>query len=202
MTSVTLDVALEGEPFRQIMAALAAGVAVVTSVDAAGIPRGLTTTAVTSVSLEPPLLLVCVGRESRTLPAIRHSRRFAVNFIDAAHAPVARHFASKLEDKFADTVWRPGTHGCPVLHEHSIAWAECMTEREVEAGDHVVVIGRIEHGGSADHERMPLTYLRRRYGAWAALPSGGASVDELERRRTSKGSEHEGVEAWQARPTR
>jgi flavin reductase (DIM6/NTAB) family NADH-FMN oxidoreductase RutF len=195
MTSATLGPALDGEAFRQVMAALAAGVAVVTSVDADGVPRGLTTTALTSVSLEPPLLLVCVGRESRTLPAIRHSGRFAVNLIDSVAAPVALHFASKVEDKFADAVWRPGANGCPLLHEHSVAWAECRTEREVEAGDHVVVIGRVDRGGSAGHERVPLTYLRRRYGAWAALPNGASQNG------SGHSEQREGGE-WHVLPTR
>jgi flavin reductase (DIM6/NTAB) family NADH-FMN oxidoreductase RutF len=190
MTTATLDHALGDEAFRQVMAALAAGVAVVTTVDADGVPRGLTTTAVTSVSLDPPLLLVCVGRESRTLPALRYSRRFAVNFIDSACAPVAHHFASKVEDKFAGLTWRPGANGCPLLDEHSVAWAECRTEHEVEAGDHVVVIARIDRGGSTGDERVPLTYLRRSYGAWSALPPD------------LHGSEQEGVGQWQALRTR
>jgi flavin reductase (DIM6/NTAB) family NADH-FMN oxidoreductase RutF len=190
VTTATIDHALDGEAFRHVMAALVAGVAVVTTIDADGTPRGLTTTAVTSVSLEPPLLLICVGRESRTLPAIRHSRRFAVNIIDAGSAAVAQHFASKVADKFADAVWRPGASGCPLLHEHSVAWAECGTERELEAGDHVVVIGRVDHGWSTGHEKVPLTYLRRRYGAWAALPNG------------SEHYEQRGVGEWQAQSTR
>jgi flavin reductase (DIM6/NTAB) family NADH-FMN oxidoreductase RutF len=200
VTSASVDHAFDGEAFRDVMAALASGVAVVTTVDAEGTPRGLTTTAVTSVSVEPPLLLVCVGRESRTLPAIRHSRRFAVNIIDSASAPVAHHFASKAPDKFADAVWRPGANGCPLLHEHSVAWAECRTEREVEAGDHVVVIGRVDHGWSTGHERVPLTYLRRNYGAWAALPNGAAQDAA-----SHNGFEHlekRGVEEWQAQSTR
>lgn len=190
MTAAALDHSLDDEAFRRVMAALAAGVAVVTTVDADGVLRGLTTTAVTSVSLDPPLLLVCIGRESRTLPGLRSSRRFAVNFIDAACAPVAHHFASKAEDKFVGIAWRSGVNGCPLLDEHSVAWAECRTEREVEAGDHVVLIARIERGGSADDERLPLTYHRRSYGAWSALP------------RDLNGSEQEGVGQWQALRTR
>jgi flavin reductase (DIM6/NTAB) family NADH-FMN oxidoreductase RutF len=155
------------ESFREVMAALAAGVAVVTTVDADGKPRGMTTTAVTSVSLEPPLLLVCAAHESRTLAAIRHSGRFAVNLIEAAACHVAVHFASKAPQKFGDSGWRTGRHGSPVLHEHVLAWAECRVEREIEAGDHVVLIGRVEHAAAVDDERAPLTYFRRRFGTWA-----------------------------------
>lgn len=156
------------ETFTRVMAALPAGVAVVTAVDAWGRPRGLTTTAVTSVSLSPPLLLVCVDLKSRTLPAIRHSQGFAVNIIDERHAPVARHFSSKLEDKFASAVWRSGLHGFPVLHEYALAWAECRVERELIVGDHVVFVGELLDGGADEDGRMPLTYFRRGFGRFLA----------------------------------
>lgn len=155
--------------FVQLMAAFAAGVAIVTALDENGEPRGLTTTAVTSVSREPPLLLVCVDRASRTLPAIQHSGRFVVNFIDAAHSGVALHFSSKAEDKFAELAWRPGISGSPVLHEHSHAWADCRIDQEIEAGDHIVLIAEITHGAVADDStRAPLTYFRRSFGRFVA----------------------------------
>jgi len=163
------DSKLEDAVFVELMAAFAAGVAIVTTVDESGRPRGLTTTAVTSVSREPPLLLVCVEQTSRTLPAIRHSGAFVVNVIEAAQAAVARHFSSKVEDKFAALRWRSGAGGAPVLHEHSLAWAECRVEREIDAGDHVVVIGEIIHGGVSEHgERAPLAYFRRSFGRFVA----------------------------------
>jgi flavin reductase (NADH) len=156
------------DTFTQVMAAFPAGVAVVTAFDAWGRPRGLTTTAVTSVSLDPPLLLVCVDLHSRTLPAIRHSNGFALNIIDARHAPVARHFASKADDKFAAAVWRPGAHGHPILHGHAVAWAECRIERELEVGDHAVIVGELLAGGVHEDDRTPLMYLRRGFGRWIA----------------------------------
>jgi flavin reductase (DIM6/NTAB) family NADH-FMN oxidoreductase RutF len=155
--------------FVQLMAAFAAGVAIVTALDEDGEPRGLTTTAVTSVSREPPLLLVCVDKASRTLPAIQYSGRFVVNFIDATHSGVALHFSSKVEDKFAQLGWRPGASGSPVLHEYSHAWAECRIDQEIDAGDHVVLIAEITHAAVADDlERLPLTYFRRSFGRFVA----------------------------------
>lgn len=158
---------IEVDRFRSVMSALAAGVGVVTAFDADGVPRGLTTTAITSVSLEPPLVLVCVGWESRTLPAIKSSGRFAVNFVAAAAAHIAALFASKAEDKFEQARWRPGRHGSPILEDDAVAWIECRVESEIEAGDHVVFIGHVEYGDSAPHE-LPLTYFQRRYGTWTA----------------------------------
>jgi flavin reductase (DIM6/NTAB) family NADH-FMN oxidoreductase RutF len=160
---------IDSETFQEVMANLPAGVAVVTALDSTGKARGLTTTAVTSVSLDPPLLLVCVDRYSRTLPAIRHSGSFAVNLLAAAHAPVARLFASKVEDKFAEIAWAPGKNDSPILHHHSVAWAECRTRQEIDAGDHVVFIGEVTHGGVSVDARMSLVYFRRSFGRWATL---------------------------------
>jgi flavin reductase (DIM6/NTAB) family NADH-FMN oxidoreductase RutF len=167
---VTVAVAsprLGPDVLREIMASLAAGVSVVTTVGSDGQPCGLTTTAVTSVSAAPPLLLVCISRESRTLPAIRHSGRFAVNLVHAEARETALCFASKLEDKFSGRAWRYGRLGTPLLDEDVLAWAECRVEQEIEAGDHVVFIGGVEHGAAHGGERAPLTYFRRRFGTWA-----------------------------------
>jgi flavin reductase ActVB len=167
MTTVHAPASIAETHFRRVMASLAAGVAVVTTVDAEGAPRGLTTTALTSVSLDPPLVLVCVGLESRTLPALRTSGRFAVNLVHASAVELAARFASKDEDKFAGSAWRPGVHGSPLLHEDVVAWLECRVVREIEAGDHVVLLGHVEHGDAADDELRPLTYYQRRFGTWA-----------------------------------
>ena len=168
---------LDGESFQQVMACFPAGVAVVTTLDAEGAPRGLTTTAVTSVSLDPPLLLVCVGRGSRTLPALRRARAFAVNVLDAGHAHVALRFGSKSEEKFAELAWTPGPGGQPILHDHCIAWAECRTWSEVEAGDHVILIGEVAHGAAAYH-RESLVYFRRDFGHFEPHASAAPIGDE------------------------
>ena len=167
MTGSPAEKHVHQDVFRQVMGALASGVAVVTTIDNDGRPRGLTTTAVTSVSLDPPLLLVCVGRQSRTLPALQRAGRFTVNLLESRFSAVALHFASRLEDKFADVAWRPGANDCPVLHEHALAWAECHTESEVDAGDHVVFVGRVHDGDLAGIGLSPLTYFRGRYGGWS-----------------------------------
>jgi flavin reductase (DIM6/NTAB) family NADH-FMN oxidoreductase RutF len=176
MTVAPYAGSIEAERFRQVMSALAAGVSVVTTLDSDGQPRGLTTTAVTSVSLEPPLVLVCVGWDSRTLPAIKASGRFAVNFISAAATGLAVAFASKAEDKFERARWRHGRHGSPILADDAVAWIECRVESEIEAGDHVVLIAHVEHG-DLELEEPPLTYFQRRFGTWA-------SHDHVEERST------------------
>jgi flavin reductase (DIM6/NTAB) family NADH-FMN oxidoreductase RutF len=158
---------VDRETFAEIMASFPSGVAIVTTLDEAGEPKGLTTSAVASVSAEPPLLLVCVDFTSRTLPALRAGGRFLVNFMRAGTAELCRLFASKAEDKFAAVAWRPTESGMPLLREDAIAWAECVTVQEVEAGDHVVLVGQVEAGEPPAAGEQPLVYYRRVWGAWA-----------------------------------
>jgi flavin reductase (DIM6/NTAB) family NADH-FMN oxidoreductase RutF len=164
-------VALSREEFFAIMSAFPTGVAVVTTLDADGEPRGLTTNALCAVSAEPPLLLVCVDKESRTLPALLHSRRFVVNFLAERRDELAQLFASKAEDKFAAVSWEPGLGGMPCLREDSLAYAECQTEQELEAGDHVIVTGLVVGGLAPDPASVPILYFRRSYSSPVVVPA-------------------------------
>ena len=156
--------------FVAIMASYPAGVAIVTTLDMDGTPRGLTTTAVSSVSAEPPLLLVCVDLTSRTLPALRDGGRFVVNFLREGRSELARLFASKADDKFEQVEWRPSASGMPVLVADALAWAECATVNEIEPGDHVILLGQVEDGTGAVDEDAPLMYYRRSWGVWKPAP--------------------------------
>ncbi len=158
---------VERAVFLEIMASFPSGVGIVTTLDG-GEPRGLTTTALASVSADPPLLLVCVDVTSRTLPSLLERRGFVVNFLRSGREPLARLFASKAEDKFAGLAWRSSPGGLPVLDEDAIAWAECTTEREIEAGDHLILLGRAEAGEALRPDEEPLLYHRRSWGSWAA----------------------------------
>jgi flavin reductase (DIM6/NTAB) family NADH-FMN oxidoreductase RutF len=153
--------------FREIFAALPTTVAVITALDRAGVPRGLTSNTVCAVSEDPPLLLICVDRRSQTLPALLHSGAFVVNFL-AEHAEhVSRVFAGKGEAKFErlHTVRSRHAGGAPILLDNLIAHAECVLHDSVEAGDHWILLGRIEDG--AVYEHAPLMYFRRGYAAWS-----------------------------------
>src|SRR5438105_4995819 len=148
------------------MASFPSGVAIVTTRGGDGAPRGLTSTAVCSVSAEPPLLLVCVDLGSRTLAALRSARRFVVNFMREGRSELCLLFASKAPDKFAGIAWSETSSGLPLLHHDALAWAECTTVDEVEAGDHVIVIGRVEEGRAASPDDVPLMYYHRTWGVW------------------------------------
>ena len=151
--------------FFQIMSAFPTGVAIVTTLEPDGTPRGLTTNAVTSVSADPPILLVCVDRNSRTLPALLHSKRFVVNFMRDDCAELCHLFASKAEDKFSSLDWTPGLGGAPVLHEGAVAHAECTTLEELEIGDHVVVTGLVESGDPPAPGQVPIVWYRKAFSS-------------------------------------
>jgi flavin reductase (DIM6/NTAB) family NADH-FMN oxidoreductase RutF len=152
--------------FFSLMSAFPTGVTVVTTLDAQGQPRGLTSNAFSSVSADPPLLLVCVDKRSNTLEALQSTRKFVVNFLREGRGPLSDRFASKLSDKFDGIAWRPAANGQPVLHDDVLAWAECTVEAEVPAGDHIIFIGRVEAGQPPAPDSQPLMYFRRTYASW------------------------------------
>ena len=164
-------VPVSGETFVEIMTSFPTGVAVVTTLDASGHPYGLTSNAVSSVSADPPQLLVCVAKTSRTFPTLVDRSGFVVNFMGEGSESVCKLFASKVEpaEKFAAVPWRSTAGGLPHLHEHAIAFAECEVDQQIEAGTHVVFIARVLDGGVTNGDRGPIAYVRRGYRSW---PSG------------------------------
>jgi flavin reductase (DIM6/NTAB) family NADH-FMN oxidoreductase RutF len=151
------------EQFIRIMSAFPTGVAIVTTVDADGTPRGLTTNAVTSVSAEPPILLICIDEGSRTLSALRASPQFAVNFMGDDCEEVCRLFATKADDKFERVEWTPGAGGVPILAADAVAFAECTRLDEFDVGDHVVITGLVEGGSPPEPDSSPIVYFRKRF---------------------------------------
>lgn len=147
-------------------------------------PVGLTVSAVTSVSAEPPILAVCLDRRSRTRPVIEQAGRFAVNFLRGDRAALAERFASPLVDRFAGVAWRSGRTGAPILVEDALAWAECLVEGTLVVGDHVVVLGLVVAGASPPPGSRPLMYFRHGFSAWAGpvedprAVAGGAEPDD------------------------
>jgi len=145
---------------RDAFGAFATGVTVVTAVGADGGRVGLTANSLTSVSLDPPLLLFCPARGASALPTLRASRRFAVNVLAADQTAVADRFARRDADRFAGATWHD-LDGLPVLNGALASFA-CSLEAEHDGGDHVVVVGRVLalrcHGG---HD--PLLYFRGAY---------------------------------------
>ncbi|HET7699273.1 MAG TPA: flavin reductase family protein [Candidatus Limnocylindria bacterium] len=157
---------VDRERYRALAGAFPTGVTIISTRDADGAPRGLTTQAFIGLSTDPPLVLVAIDRSSRTLVAVRASGVFVVNFLRAEAEAVATRFATKADDKFSGVAWRPSAvaAGAPILHEASAAYAECIVQQELEAGDHFVFVARVEGGEVL--EGPPLMYYRRTYAAW------------------------------------
>jgi flavin reductase (DIM6/NTAB) family NADH-FMN oxidoreductase RutF len=167
---------VDAATFRGVMSSFPTGVGVVTALDEQGLPRGLTCSAIASVSLDPPLLLVCVDLTCGSLRAIRHSKGFVVNVLSEGAAEVSQTFASSCDDKFDSVAWSPSRcSGLPVLSSDAVAYADCRLQREIVAGDHAILIGLLRDGMVPDHERQPLLYWRRAYAAWPAARVRSAS---------------------------
>jgi flavin reductase (DIM6/NTAB) family NADH-FMN oxidoreductase RutF len=160
---------LDTDRYRTVVGHFATGVAIVTCHGAEG-PAGLTTNAVTSLSLDPLLLLVCFDNGSRTLPAVRSSRRFAVNVLAADQGELAAVFASKrvARAKF-EAVTHSVAHGVPVL-DGALAWLACDLRELLPGGDHTIGIGAVTHADAREGE--PLVFFR---GAYTSVKDRGAA---------------------------
>jgi len=150
--------------FRLAIGQLATGVTVVTSVGQNGEPVGTTASAVASLSLDPPLLLVCFDRCSLTLRAIRAHGAFVVNVLAARQRHLSANFARRgFAAAWEGVRHRPGRTGSPRL-EGVLAALECTVTESFPGGDHEIVIGRVEGVETAGQEAAPLLYWRGGYG--------------------------------------
>lgn len=161
---------------RQILGHVPTGVVVVAGYDQAGNPGGLAVGSFTSVSLDPPLVAFYVANTSTSWPAIRDRGAFCVSVLGHDQGPVSGTFARRGGDKFADVDWEaaPATGMPRLLRAH--VWVDCRLEREVEIGDHVLVVGEIvdlEAPGTAG----PLVFYRGRYHQ--VLHSAPTAPDEI-----------------------
>jgi 3-hydroxy-9,10-secoandrosta-1,3,5(10)-triene-9,17-dione monooxygenase reductase component len=150
-----------GRAYRDTIGRFASGVTIVTTTGPDG-PAGMTTNAVTSLSLDPLLLLVCFELRSRTLAAVRASERFAVNILRKEDEELAHVFASKrVARKKFESVTHVATHGVPVL-DGALAWIVCSLRELHPGGDHVIGIGEVIGMGTGE-EADPLVFYRGRY---------------------------------------
>jgi flavin reductase (DIM6/NTAB) family NADH-FMN oxidoreductase RutF len=146
---------------RDAMGCFATGITIVTALDTEGTPVGLTANSFTSVSLDPPLLLVCIANSAGTAPALREAAHFGVNVLQIGQQPTSNRFASRGEDRFANQPWAPGQTGVPLLGSSLVSF-ECQRESLHEAGDHFILVGRVVRAQFEPH-RDPLLYFRGKY---------------------------------------
>ncbi|MCT9008501.1 flavin reductase family protein [Streptomyces sp. NPDC054766] len=155
----------EHDRFRGLMRSFPTGVAVVTAVNRHDRPHGMTCTSLSSVTLDPPSLLVCLNTASGTLAAMRDSGAFTVNLLHARGRDAAEIFSSPVEERFARVGWRPAPRlGQPWLEQDAFAFAECRLSATTVVGDHTVVFGEVVH--VEQKTDTPLLYGQQRFSQW------------------------------------
>ena len=158
--------------FRDLLGRFATGVTVLTARAPDGRPFGMTANAVASVSLDPPLVLVCIDRTRDMHEVLRTAPRFALSVLAADQEPVSRRFAEDSADRFAGTAMLEGPHGLPLV-AGAVAYIQCDKRDAVAAGDHTIFIGLVTGGTASD--RPPLVYFRAGYGRYE--DGGGPPAD-------------------------
>ena len=150
----------DARALRDAFGAFLTGVTVVTTHNEEGAPIGFTANSFTSVSLDPPLLLVCLAKTSRNYAVLTEAKGFGVNILSEGQKDVSNTFARPVEDRFAAVDWKNGPHGSPVFADVA-AWFDCAMHELVDAGDHVILIGRVE--GFENSGKTGLGYARGGY---------------------------------------
>ena len=157
---------IDPSTFRSVLGRFASGVTVVTVRDSENCDHGLTVSAFCSLSLDPPLVLICIEKDASlhdVLASGNIASRFAVNILEAKQEEVARRFAEEHPDRFEGIGFSRGITGAPILDD-CLAVIECDVQSRHPAGDHTIVIGTVI--GSATNEGRPLLYYR---GGYATL---------------------------------
>ncbi|MHA6644928.1 alpha/beta fold hydrolase [Mesorhizobium sp. A623] len=155
-----MDAAFDAMEFRRALGSFLTGVTIVTTIGPDGEPRGFTANSFTSVSLDPPLVLICIAKKAHSHPVFSASKGFAVNILSEEQKAASGIFASKAADKFDAVEWHAGSTASPMI-DNSVAAFDCDMEQLIDAGDHSILIGRVRdfsHNGA-----QPLGFCRGAY---------------------------------------
>jgi len=148
------------DEFRRACGRFATGVTVATVLDAQGLPHGLTVSSFTSVSLDPPLVLICLGHEVTMIDAFREAEHFGINVLGAGQQGLSDRFARKGHDRFDGLEWYRGEAGAPLL-PGVLAAMECRRHQRFTSGDHDIFVGELISARVIEGE--PLIYFASRY---------------------------------------
>jgi len=151
---------IDKQTFRQTLGQFAAGVTIVTTLGREGKPCGLTVSAFSSVSLEPPLILVCIDKGAESYPQFWEAEAFCVSILSVAQQQISNQFAKSGTDKFAGVETLPGATGVPWI-AGALAHLDCRTTQRVDAGDHSIFVGAVEAAEAFGGE--PLIYYSSSY---------------------------------------
>jgi len=146
--------------FCRACAKFPTGVTIVTVLDAEGCPHGMTASSFTSVSLAPPLVLVCVDHRASVLAHLRRARHIGINILSENQQNLSAHFARPGHDRFTGVEWEPGHGGVPLI-SGALARFECSIHRSIEAGDHTILIAEVLD--AEYREGRPLVYFASGY---------------------------------------
>lgn len=156
--------AIDGRELRNAMGLFATGVTIITTKDTTGKPFGLTANAFSSLSLDPPMLLICVDKGVDCYNCFEESKVFAVNFLSLAQEELSTRFATKGIEKFADLSYSLGELGVALL-EGALAHFECTVAHAYEGGDHTIYVGEIQRLVTAPGD--PLLFYQGKYRSLA-----------------------------------
>ena len=148
------------EEFRRACGRFATGVAIATVLDAQGVPHGLTVSSFTSVSLDPPLILICLGHAVTAIDAFRESKHFGINVLAEDQRDLSERFARKGFDRFDGLSWELGESGVPLI-PGALAAMECAVEQRIASGDHDIFVGSMVR--AEVREGKPLIYFGSEY---------------------------------------
>jgi len=156
--------AIDVARLKAVVGHFATWVTIVAGVDD-GEPLGFTAQSFQSLSIDPPLVLVCPSKTVSSWPRIRESGKFCVNILSRDQEAVCMTFASKTPDKFTEVPWQPSpATGSPML-DGAMAWIDCELDAEHDAGDHTIVVGRVVHVDLGETDDMhPLLFYRANFG--------------------------------------
>ena len=152
---------VNADDFKNALKDFHAGVTIVTAADADGTPVGATVSSFASLSLDPPLVLICLTRDARSTAAIKACRAYVVHVLDDSQAALARRFATDITDKFDGSDYFLNDDGVPCLSGCPLR-LECTLEDEYDGGDHLIFVGRVQAAGRADGF-TPLVYGNRTF---------------------------------------
>ena len=152
--------AIDSQALRQIMGHFATGVTVITTKDRAGTPFGLTANAFTSLSLNPPLVLICIDKAVQCYPCFEESKLFAVNLLSEEQEEISRRFATKGIEKFAGIKWHPSESGIALL-DGAMGHIECKVVHSYDGGDHTIYVGEITDAAASGDR--PLIFFKGKY---------------------------------------
>ncbi|MBU8919418.1 flavin reductase family protein [Bacillus sp. FJAT-29953] len=153
---------IDKRAFRDCCGQFLTGVTVITTVDTEGNDVGITANSFTSVSLEPPLVLVCIDNKIHSFDAFRNAKSYAVHILTENQEKISGFFATKGADKFSSVETETGINNIPLLKDYLVRM-ECNVVNQVEAGDHIILIGEVQSLQRSNEDRKPLGFYSGKY---------------------------------------